>query len=471
MPQLTPRIPPLLSDEQLERIHGSALEVIERVGMYCDRPDVIRRLAERHDVRVEGEHVFLRAEDCDRMIGEQVMRRPEPPAHEGPISISVGLHNHHFVDLETDEIRPMTLAAGVEGAKVIEGLHDRNLRGGCPGAPTDVAPGLREVTQALLSAQYTRHGPLAVVTSLQSARFVREMREVFGWRFGTGVHVVSPMRLEGDEFHIALAFLEDESVSVSVASMPMIGATAPVHIIGGLVLAVAEVLATVCILKALTSEERDFSFSIDAYSVDMHTGSIVFSCPEQQLVEMLRRDINRFYRTTKVTRSLKTHARRVGLQAGLEAGSGITAGALMGSSGFTTGLSLDEVFSAEKLILDCEARDWAERLQRGVHFDEEALSVDLIAEVLEENPRGNFFGHPSTVEHFRERYWLPKLLDRNLLAGADLSLPERARRRAKAEARRLIDEHEFELDPDRLRALQAIHERAQRYFREEAGAP
>ena len=469
MTMLRPRIPPLLAHEQLQRIHFAALETIERVGMYCDRPDVLERLRPLPNVRVEGDRVFLRAEDCDRMISEQVARRPVPVEEDGPVTIGVGLHNHHLVDLQTDEIRPMTFADGIEGAKLIDALHDRNVRGGCPGAPTDVPPGLREVTQALTSATYTRYGPLAVVTTIDSARFIREMREVFGLGFGTGVHVVTPMRLEGDEFHIALEFLEDESVSVGVASMPMIGATGPVHILGTLVLGTAEVLATVCILKLLTREDRDFGFTIDAYAVDMHTGSIVFSCPEQRLVEVLRRDLNRFYRATKSTRALKTHAKRVGMQTGLEMGAGLSSCALMGSRSFTTGLSLDEVFSAEKLIFDCEARDWTERLQRGVRFDEEALSVDLIAEALEEDPRGNFFGHPSTAASFRETYWLPKLLDRNLLAGVDLDLPEQARRRAKAEARRLIDEHEFELDPDRLRALEAIHRRAERYFREEAG--
>ncbi|MBD3293087.1 MAG: hypothetical protein GF393_09195 [Armatimonadia bacterium] len=468
MPRLIPRIPQLLSDDQLQHIHQSALETIERVGIACDRTDVLDRLRERPNVRVEGDRIFLRAEDCDRMIREQVARRPEPSEHEGPISITVGGHNHHVIDLATDELRPMTLAAGIEGAKLIDALHDRGVRGGCPGPPTEVAPGLCEVTQALTSAQYTRHGPRAVITRADSARFVKEMHEVCGTRFSASIHVVSPLRLEGDEFHIALGFLEDESVSIGVTSMPMAGATAPVHLVGCLLTGAAETLATVCILKLLTREDRDFSFRVSAYAVDMQNGLIVYACPEEQLIEMLLSDLNRFYRATKATRSLKSQAKRVGAQAGLEMGAGLSAGALMGSDAFTTGLSLDEVFSAEKLILDCEARDWAERLQRGVRFDEETLSADLIAEVLEQNPRGNFFGHPSTAEHFRETYWLPALLDRNLLAGADTSLPEQARRRARAEARRLIDAHDFEPDPEQLRALEQIHARAERYFREEA---
>ena len=466
MTMLRPRIPPLLAHEQLQRIHFAALETIERVGMYCDRPDVLDRLRPLPNVRVEGDRVFLRAEDCTGMIDDQIARRAVPPEPEGPITIHGGLHAHHILDFETDELRPITRTDGIEGAKLLDALHERNVYGGCPGAPQDLPPGLREVAQAVTSAQYCRNGPLAVITTLPSARFIREIREAWGWGFGTGIHVVTPMRLEGDEFHIALAFLDDERVSISVGGMPMIGATAPVHIIGCLVVGIAEVLATVCILKLLTREDRDFGFSIDAYAVDMHTGSIVFSCPEQQLVELLRRDLNRFYRTTKVTRSLKSHAKRIGPQMGLEIGAGLSAGALMGSRGFTTGLSLDEVFSAEKLVFDCEARDWAERLQRGVRFDDETLSVDLIAEALAENPRGNFLAHPSTAAHFRETFWLPRLLDRNLLAGADLGPMEQARTRARAEVRRLIASHDFEPDPERMRAVEAIYARAEEHYRQ-----
>ncbi len=471
MGHVRPRIPPLLADDQLRRIHDAALETIEGVGMYCDRPDVLDRLRDTPGVRVEGDRIFLRAEDCDRMIAGQIARRPVPPEPDGPITIYAGLHAHHILDFETHGRRPITLADGIEGAKLIDALHDRNVHGGCPGAPTDVSPGLREVAQAVVSAKHCRSGPLGVITTLDAAHFMRELRAVFGQSFGAGIHVVTPMRLEGDEFHLALAFLDDESVSIGVGGMPMIGATAPVHIIGCLVVGIAEVLATACVLKLLTREDRDFGFSIDAYAVDMHTGSIVFSCPEQQLVELLRRDINRFYRATKVTRSLKSHAKRIGVQTGLEIGAGCAAGALMGSRGFTTGLSLDEVFSAEKLMIDCEARDWAERLQRGVRLDEETLSVDLIAEALDADPRGNFFAHPSTAEHFRETYWLTTLLDRNLLAGAALGPMEQARQRARAEVGRLIASHDFELDPDRLRAVEEIHARAEEHFRQGGTTP
>lgn len=195
MTTLRPRIPPLLDDGQLRRLHQAALETIERVGMYCDRPDVLDRLRALPNVRVEGERIYLRAEDCARMIDAQVARRPVPAGPEGPISIHAGLHAHHILDFATDELRPTTLADGIAGAKLIDALHDRRVFGGCPGAPTDVAPGLREVAQAITSARYCRTGPAAVITSLDSARFMRDIRAVFGQGFGTGIHVVSPMRL------------------------------------------------------------------------------------------------------------------------------------------------------------------------------------------------------------------------------------------------------------------------------------
>jgi len=61
MGHVRPRIPPLLADDRLRRIHAAALETIERVGMYCDRPDVLDRLRDTPGARVEGDRIFLRA--------------------------------------------------------------------------------------------------------------------------------------------------------------------------------------------------------------------------------------------------------------------------------------------------------------------------------------------------------------------------------------------------------------------------
>ncbi len=58
MTVLRPTIPPLLSDEQLQRIHDAALETIERVGMYCDRPDVLERLRALEAIHARAERHF-----------------------------------------------------------------------------------------------------------------------------------------------------------------------------------------------------------------------------------------------------------------------------------------------------------------------------------------------------------------------------------------------------------------------------
>jgi trimethylamine:corrinoid methyltransferase-like protein len=114
------------------------------------------------------------------------------------------------------------------------------------------------------------------------------------------------------------------------------------------------------------------------------------------------------------TRSIRSMAKRPGIQGAAEKAASAVVGALAGSRSFFGAgtLSVDEVWSDEQLVIDREIADYALRVAQGFEFDAEALAVEIIEECV---ASGEFLAHPSTVRSHRSTYWQPSLLEHTSL--------------------------------------------------------
>jgi trimethylamine--corrinoid protein Co-methyltransferase len=70
------------------------------------------------------------------------------------------------------------------------------------------------------------------------------------------------------------------------------------------------------------------------------------------------------------------------------------------------GLDRDGVFSAEKLVMDCEVWRWIERLRRGIELDEARFAVDA---VKRQGPGGTFLSDPHTLRFMRTELMIPQV--------------------------------------------------------------
>jgi trimethylamine--corrinoid protein Co-methyltransferase len=66
------------------------------------------------------------------------------------------------------------------------------------------------------------------------------------------------------------------------------------------------------------------------------------------------------------------------------------------------------VTSYEQLLIDNEIIGTVNRVTRGVDFDDDALALDLIADI---GPGRTFISSRHTMEHFRKEHMLPLLSD------------------------------------------------------------
>jgi trimethylamine--corrinoid protein Co-methyltransferase len=118
--------------------------------------------------------------------------------------------------------------------------------------------------------------------------------------------------------------------------------------------------------------------------------------------------------------------------------------------------------SYAQMVCDDEIAASVHRLRRGFAVDEDALDVQVIAEVMDGS--GNFLDQLHTVRYLRAgEIFLTRLAERRPWEEWDQTGREGMAERAQAEAERLLDEHEVPpLTKDQEKELDEIMEEATR---------
>ena len=458
-----------LNQEQIEMLHIKALQVIEEVGVESANEQLLGLLKERAEkgVRIEGSHIFLDPSLVDNFVQEYRSRAQQTSATEKKRKKEYSIYTcgalaFEITDLETGKLRPVTCDDSRQMTKFVDSLYNERVYGHATGLPQDVPPPLRSLTAHKIAYENSSHGAAGVgYTSFKEVEYSLEMDEVMGVKSShVGAFVLNPLIMEGQELDILLHFL-DKRESFSITSMPILGVTVPLFITGALVENLALMLAGFTVLKILT-RGKEVTFGIQLFPFDMKYGTIAYGTPEFVLGNLATFQMTKYYHGIEAMgKCFHTNAVEPDPHAAAERGMYAALLAAMGATCFGYGgmLAIDKVFSAEQLLIDIEIIRYLEHVMNGFEFSEETMGVDAIKEV---GCRDSFISHSTTVENFRELLWEPRLfenfsIDRWRELGAKPVLE-----RARAIAREKIAGHDFDLEPDKQRALENIYQRAKK---------
>jgi trimethylamine:corrinoid methyltransferase-like protein len=345
--------------------------------------------------------------------------------------------------------------------KLVDSLADEGVYGAPPGIPVDLPPDLQPLAQYRIAATYARQGATPVdPTSAKTVHPLLDMAEVMGHPIHRlPVYIPTPLRLGGESLDVVLACL-DRLEHISVSSMPSAGTSAPLHPFGALALAAAEVIGGMIAVKILTG--KPVTCSVNIFPSDLREGSMVFGSPENMLFQMLGADFNRFYGWNWGFGPDNIHvmAKMPDCQSAAEKASIMTAGAFLGARHFSCAgtLSLDEIFSPEQLLVDCEIRDWVQRGMQGYWLGEEAV-VDWLGEIRQ-GINGGFMRLDSTLDFYRAQIWYPGRFLRGAIGPWMSQDQPSLSKKLHHEVRRRIAAHHFELAPEKRRALDTIYQSA-----------
>jgi len=455
----------LLSPDEAARIHALALRILDEIGIEVCDADALRTL-ETRGFRTARGRVFIDASVAeayvDTMRGWIGPPAEHAPAPSGPLTLSVSSYALHLHDLDTDSIVPMTLPRLTDMCKLVDTLAGQGVVNAPPGIPIEVHPDLQPLAQYLIAATTARQGASPVdPTSAHTVNALLDMAEVMERPIrGLPIYIPTPLRFGGESLDVVMA-CRDRLEEIWVSSMPSTGATAPLQPFGALALAAAETLGGAVLAHELTDKRA--KFGVGLFPFDLRAGAMVFGSPENMLFHLLCQDFSTFYGWdwSPAPTNIHVMAKRPDAQAAAEKAAIMALGAALGARHFSCAgiLSLDEIFSPEQLLLDCEIRDWVARSVQGVALGEGDVN-DWLAEIRAGVQRG-FMGLDSTLDHYKEQMWYPRRFERRAIGPwLEEGQPHLAKR-LRAEVRARIARHDFELDHARRAALERIYRAAE----------
>ena len=457
----------LITQEQAGRVHELAKRILQDIGLEVRHDGALARLQDE-GFRVTANRVFFDPAVVQSYVDEmrlQIQSRSSAhrPPDDGKLTLSVSSYSLYVHDIEADCVVPYTTERLIEMCKLVDSLADDGVYGAPPGIPTDVHPDLQPLAQYRIAALYARQGATPVdPTSAKTVNHLLDIAEVMGQPMrGLPVYMPTPLRLGGESLDVVLACV-DRLSHIGVSSMPSTGASAPLQPFGALALAAAEVIGGGLAVRLLTGKPTTFHIGI--FPFDLRAGAMVFGSPENMLFHMLCSDFSCFYGWPSHPEPSNIHvmSKLPDAQSAAEKASIMTLGAFLGARHFSCAgtLSLDEIFSPEQLLLDCEIRDWAQRGIQGVRIGEDEVD-DWLAEIRAGLQRG-YMALDSTLDHYLQHTWYPRRFERGAIGPWLVDDQPRLSDRLQSEVRQRISRHDYELDADHRRDIERVYQAAER---------
>ena len=452
-----------LNRSQVEQIHGSALRVLEEVGVVVEHPEIRLRLqALGAVVDAESEKVrFPR-----KLVEDQIAGAPKREPREGMPKVTVGCSVYQclYVDPETDQLASFDedkLARYFALSQSLSGVDHNNLLG-LPYVPEGMSAGQLPLAERLYAWKYGAH-PSGSIQLTSMCEPILEMLEIHASYMGkqakdifnAGGFMVSPLRLARPECE-QIVFYAERGLRMWVGHLPSQGGTAPVTLAGTLVLALAEQLFIFLLDRALWGDVP-LCLGGMASTIDMRAGVSCYGRPDRQRVNLAFADLAAFYGCGCWGHTGTTDAHTPSYEAGLQKTLGVLVTAIAtGQASVEAGLlGIDEICSPVQLVLDCELGLALRRLFGEAVVSDEEMAFDEIASVGSD---GNHMGTEFTVEHFRDSLYQPMTWSNQLtpawLSTGRVNDVDKARGRV-ADLMRGLEPHSHISDEEE-RALRAV---------------
>jgi trimethylamine--corrinoid protein Co-methyltransferase len=243
------------------------------------------------------------------------------------------------------------------------------------------------------------HGP-GVQTPCE-VRAVAEMAHIAN-PDGTVTIAISPLSPLGFPNDVVEAIIEAARLGLPLGPLPcpILGATSPMSIAGGLAQQNAEVLASI-VLAQLTRPGLPIFYCGRLSTMSMRTGLSVWGNPEIGLIGVGTVELGHSYHLPVNVYGLCTDSHNSDIQSGYERMLNALLPALAGADEIS---GVGEVWggvvsSLAQMVIDDEILDYVKRARQGFVTDADSLAVEVISKAMD--GARNFMGQKHTVKFMR----------------------------------------------------------------------
>lgn len=455
---------PLVSDDELEQVHGAALNVLEDLGLKVLLPEA-RDLFRAAGARVDDaqEMVWIGREIVEAAVAQaprEIPVRAGVPQRDvtlklGNLVFQPGAGAPHATDLIRGR-RPGTLTDFKELIQLTQSFDVLHIMPPLV-EPQDVPLNLRHYDMTRWQMALTDKTPFvyargrgqveecfemfALFRGLDSEAFAQEVRCY------TVINTNSPRQIDVPMAQGIIDFARWGQVAF-ITPFTLMGAMAPVTVVGAMTLSHAEALAAIT-LAQLARPGAPVCYGTFTSNVDMKSGAPVFGTPEHfkasLLAGQLARRLGLPWRCATGTASAIPD-----VQAAQETQFGTWGCLLAGASVILHGAGWLEgglTVSYEKMITDLEVLQQVGEVCAPTEVE---TAIEALREV---DPGGHFFGAAHTMERYQTAFYDPLVADFSNFGAFQDRGAQDATQRATAIWQAALERPGPAVDPSQLAAL------------------
>ena len=177
-------------------------------------------------------------------------------------------------------------------------------------------------------------------------------------------------------------------------------------------------------------------------TVSMKSGAPMAGTPEISLMNFMIGQMARFYGVPWRTSNTLGGAKTFDAQAGYESAMTMNAVLMAGANYMWHSAGWNEAgmhCSTAKFIVDAEMCEMGYRMAQGVNWDDFDAALSAVPDI---GPGGHYLGHPHTLEHFQEAFFMPEMFDNNSIEQWQAEGGVEINERALSKARVMLNEYE-----------------------------
>lgn len=470
--------------EDLEGIHSATLDVLSHVGVKFPNKEALDAL---EDIGAKVDQRAMVARFSETVLKDALRRAPKKVtlyARNSAYDVELMKGRVHFCpsgcgayiyDLDTGKRRTATRADVMKFALVADALPNFHIIQ-VEVMPCDVPEQLADEYRFLAGlTNSSKHvsNVIAPGATAETARDIIEMAtsvaggmEELKKRPVISVHQepISPLQYDENGLNVLIEYAKN-LIPISLYSLSMGGATAPVTVAGQLVLINAEILAGIAMVQAI-SPGCPVLYGASASVMDPKTGALAMGAPERAIIMVGVINLARKYGLPSMPAALNTEASMPGSQAAFEKTVSTLPLVLAGADVIFGGGTFDSAntYSYEQLVLDDELCGAMLRIAKGFRAYDEDLARDTIEKV---GIGGHFLAERHTLKYAIEERWFPSLYKRMKKTQAEWSLDTMGHHDlvvgAKDKVKTILESHKPEpLDIETRRAINDMIARAEK---------
>ena len=455
----------MLSDEQIEAIHHTSLDILSRTGIVmkngAGRELLLDAGAWESERRIKVPSLLVMdaiASAPPRIpmfnrLGELTM-----PLEPGKVFFGPGSDCPFTIDVETRERRQATAEDVRRIAQLCDGLDQMDFVMSMA-TPSDV-PTLDHYLHSFINMIRG-----SVKPNVYTANNWQDMEAIY--RIACAVaggetelrekpfllHYAEPISplLFNDESVDKLLFCAEKGIPVTYLPSPNTGGGGPITLAGALALGNAECLAGL-VLSQLVRPGTPFLYGMNTAALDMKSAIVSYGSPEWPLGMAACTDLARYYDLPVWGTAGATDSKVVDAQAGIEATVSVmtaflTRCNLVHDVGY---IEYGTTSSMEMLVVVDEIIREVRYVMGGVEVSQRTLARQAIHRA---KPGGGFLADDHTLDNWKWAQWRPELIDRMRYDRWVEKGRQDMTARANERARQILAEHEVPPLPETAEAV------------------